>query len=444
MNDIELIKKYKKKTNIIVGVSVAILIILPSIIMFATWSKVTIGVIVAIGILTIIILALNFLKTTAEIDLILKNELDPMKYYAVVHGTNAISKYMLEDIQVAYFLGDYASAIGMINERMEKTKVRSVINEYKLFLSYCYFETGQFDKLLPLIRDLRDYAISFKKDCFHKTFYCSLADYFENFINRDYEKCEEIDKIISPENEKFISRSFRMRTTYYKALALYYVGKKNEAKPLFEECVIGCPKFNYSVLSKKHLDLIAEGKNNEYTETTPVINQYIPIQSPKKQPKLTFMQRAVLCICGMLLIGGYGLFIDDIDTTINGYPTPLEAICEYSDAEEILAEISIHENVSLYVYDIGYDYIGVAAVENNEGKYIHNIENVYEIDQWVAFDEYGFVLANIDKDIYYDITDDKGNIAENNNYSEFEYNDKIYYIYVISIEDNNAWVYSAW
>ncbi len=444
MNDIELIKKYKKKTNIIVGVSVAMLIILPSIIMFATWSKVTIGVIVAIGILTTIILALNFLKTTAEIDLILKNELDPMKYYAVVHGTNANSKYMLEDIQVAYFLGDYASAIGMINERMAKTKVQGVINEYKLFLSYCYFETGQYDKLLPLIKALRDYATSFKKDCFHKKFYFSLADYFENFINRDYEKCEEIDKIISSENEKFISQSFRMRTTYYKALALYYVGKKNEAKPLFEECVIGCPKFNYSLLSKKYLNLMAEGKDNEYTETTPVINQYVPIQAAKKHPKITFMQRVALCIGGMLLIGAYGLFIDDIDTTVDGYATPLDAICEYSDAEEILTELSVYKSVSLYVYDIGYDCIGVAAVENNEGKYIHNIENVYEIDQWVAFDEYGFVLANIDKEIYYDITDDKVDIAKSNNYSEFKYNDKIYYIYITSIEDNNAWVYSAW
>lgn len=445
MNDIELIKRYKKRTSIIVGVSLAILIILPSIVLFATWSRAAIWTITIIGIISIVALGINFIKTNNEIESILKNELDPQKYYRVVHGANLVTKYRTEDIQTAYFLGDYSSAIGIINEQLPKTKAKGIIAEYKLILSYCYFETGQSDKLVPLIQFLREYATEFKKENFYKSLYLALADYYENFINGNFEKCCALSDLLTEENEKFISNSFKMKMAFYKALALYCDNRKNEAKPFFEECYYGCPRLNYSVLSKKYLDLIADGKDAEYAELVQQVGDYISIPPVNKPQKLTFKQRIALCLCGVLLVGGvYSGFIDDDIAPIGGYKTPLDAICEYVDAEEIIAEIAVDENNSLYVYSIGYEYIGVAAVENNNGRYVYNVDSAYTIEQWVAFDEYGFGLANIDKEIYYNITDDKGDISLNAVNSEFEYDGETYYIYIISIEDNNTWFYSAW
>lgn len=444
MTDIELIKRYKKRTSIIVGVSLGILLILPSIVLFATWSKAAIWAIVIIGVISIVVLAINFVKTNNEIEMILKDELDPQKYYRVVHGANLATKYRTEDIQTAYFLGDYASAIGLINEQLPKTKAKGIIAEYKLILSYCYFETGQFDKLLPLIQFLREYAAEFKKENFYKSLYLALADYYENFINGNFEKSCDISDLLTEENEKFISNSFKMKIVFYKALALYCDNRKNEAKPFFEECCYGCPKLNYSVLSKKYLDLLADGKEIGYAELIPQVNEYISTPPVNKQ-KLTFKQRIALCLCGVLLVGGvYGGFIDDGIAPIGGHKNPLDAICEYVDAEEILTEIPVDENNSLYVYSIDYEYIGVAAVESNDGRYVYNVDSAYTIEQWVAFDEYGFGLANIDKEIYYNITDDKGDVFPNAISSEFEYDGETYYIYIISIEETNMWFYSAW
>lgn len=445
MTDIEIIKRYKKRTSIIVGASLGILLILPSIVLFATWSKAAIWAIVIMGVISIIALGINFVKTNNEIEMILKNELDPQKYYRVVHGANLATKYRTEDIQTAYFLGDYASAIGIINEQLPKTKAKGIIAEYKTILSYCYFETGQLDKLLLLITDLRAYAEEFKKENFFKSLYLALADYYENFINGNFVKCCDLANLLTDDNKKFISNSFRMKITLYKALALFCDNRKNEAKPFFEECYYGCPKLNYSVLSKKYLDLIADGKDVEYAELVPPVNDYISIPPVNKPQKWTFKQRIALCLCGVLLVGGvYGGFIDDDIAPIGGYKTPLDAICEYVDAEEIIAEIAVDENNSLYVYSIGYEYIGVAAVENNNGRYVYNVDSVYTIEQWVSFDEYGFGLANIDKEICYNITDDKDDISPNAVNSEFEYDGETYYIYIISIEDNNTWFYSAW
>lgn len=445
MTDIELIKRYKKRTSIIVGVSLGILLILPSIVLFATWSKVAIWTIVIIGIISISGLAINFIKTNNEIEMILKDELDPQKYYRVVHGANLVTKYRTEDIQTAYFLGDYASAIGLINEQLPKTKAKGIITEYKLVLSYCYFETGQFDKLLPLITDLRAYAAEFKKKNFFKSLYMELADYYENFINENFEKCCDLANLLTDDNKKFISNSFKMKIALYKALALYCDNRKNEAKPFFEECYYGCPKLNYSVLSKKYLDLIADCKVVEYAELVPQVNDYISIPPVNNPQKLTIKQKIALGICVILIVGGFGgAFLEDGGSSITGYKTPIDAICEYVDAEEVLTEVAVDENNSLYVYSIGYEYIGVAAVENKAGRYICNVDLSYTIKQWVAFDEYGFGLANIDKEIYYNITDDKSNVSSNSVSSEFEYDGETYYIYIISIEDNNAWLYSAW
>lgn len=445
MTDIELIKHFKKRTSVIIGVSIGILLILPAIVLFATWSKAAIWAITIIGIISIIALGINFVKTNNETERILKDELDPQKYYRVVHGANLATKYRTEDIQTAYFLGDYASAIGIINEQMPKTKAKGIIAEYKLILSYCYFETGQFDKLLSLIQFLREYATEFKKENFYKSLYLTLADYYENFINGNFDKCCDLENLLKDDNKNFISNSFRMKIALYKALALYCDNRKNEAKPFFEECYYGCPKLNYSVLSKKYIDLIADGKVVEYAELVPQVNDYVSIPPVNKPQKLTFKQRIALCLCGVLLVGGvYGGFIDDDIAPIGGYKTPLDAICEYVDAEEILTEVPIDANNSLYVYSIGYEYIGVAAVENNNGRYVYNVDSANTIGQWLAYDEYGFGLANIDKEIYYNITDDKGDVSSNSVSSEFEYNGEIYYIYIISIEDNNTWLYSAW
>lgn len=433
MNEIDFIKKYNKKAVAGVGIAfVALIIILISPLSWL-WK-------IGLCFSDVVFFTLFIFIHSNKIDDILHKELDPQRYHTLCHATSTVSVYNLEDIQTAYYVGDYGNAIGIIKDKLTTIKTKTVIPQYQHFLALCYFETGQFDKLISLIPEFRK-RIPDARDKHYKRIYTAFANYYENFLKGDYGKCFEIGKIAESLPDVLQLKSLNYNLTFYQGMALFYAGQRYEAKPFFENCVYGCPKFNYSVLAKKYLDVTESENITDYSQMAAPMTEYTPQEIiPTEKVKLGKKELSSVVIAGIIIVA-----IVIIANLSAIKTTPEKAIGDYCEVNRILTTIPIDEENSLYVYDSFDLLVGVAAVETkNERNYECHMNTAYDLWVWEEYDDFGFELADIDKTIIYDITDDEKDIPENAVSDSFEIDGKTYYIYIISIEDTKIIFDASW
>lgn len=436
MSEIELIKKYEKKRNVAIAVIFAFAILVLMIPISLLWK-------ILLLIFDAIVMIIYFWAYSESIEKILHDELNPQKYYTVIQGLDIGVRDRLEDVAVAYFLGDYGNAIGIAENQLPKIKSKNIKNEMKNYLAWCYFETGELDKLSQLISEETELS---KKDGFAKIKFYHFSKYFKDFINGEFDKCQTIYELMAQLPKELKTKSLDFTLQFYTGLALYYGNEFEKAKECFENCVKGCSSFNYAVLSKKYINEIENKTITDYDEMKAPSTEYTPQQTVVLQKtKMNKKDIAKLIVCAVVVVGAIvWANIDNIKST------PVEAISDYCEIEEVLTYVPIDEENSIYVYNQYNFVIGLAAVETkNQKNYNCNITSYYDPDYEEGLDfEYGFDLANIDKSVTYKITDNKDDIPKDVVSSEFVFDNGIekrtFYIYIVRIEDYNTWFYSAW
>ena len=444
MDELELIKKYEKKRNtaLVIIFSIAILILIVPISIL--WK--IFGLIVEV-----FFMILYFIAYSNLVDKILNEELNPQKFYTVTHGLDIAVKDGLEDVMVAYYLGDYGNSIGIAENQLEKIKSKNIQKEMRFYLALNYFEIGDFEKLEKLIPEIKSAVKDYKNNNLMKIKHLAFVEYFENFMLGNFEKCKEIEFLTGNLIKEVRTKSLECTIKFYFGLAAYYCGEIDIAKENFLYCVEQCNNFNYSIISKKYISAIDNNKVCEYNDMKAPSTEYVPQQRPQKQ-KMSKKDLAKSTICGLVIVGA--IIWANVE---NIKATPVEAIQDYVEIEETLVSVPIDEKNSIYVYNEYNLGIGFAIVEEkNKNRYICHITNYFylgsewEDTEWEDISQYqfGFDLANIDKSVTYKITENKSDIPAGAVNSQFVFDDgtskTTYYIYITEIEDFNTWAYHAW
>ena len=440
MNELELIKRYEKKRNtaLIVFFSIAILILIVPVSFI--WK--------IIGLLVdAFFMMLYFLAYSKLVDKILDEELNPQKYYTVTHGLDIAVKDGLEDVIVAYYLGDYGNSIGIAENQISKIKSKNIQHEMRFYLALSCFETGNFEKLEKLISEIKDAVKGYKNNNLIKIKHLAFVDYFENFMQGNFEKCKDITNLTDKLIKEVRTESLACTIKFYLGLATYYSGEIDTAKESFSYCIEKCSNFNYSKISKKYISAIDSNSLYEYDKMCEPLTEYTPQENAKQKAKMSKKDLAKTIICVVIIVGAIvWANVENIKST------PVEAIQDYTEIEETLTFVPIDEKNKIYIYNEYNMGIGFAVVEETaKNRYKCHITNCFYFDpEWEDISEYqfGFDLANIDKSVTYKITENKSDIPREAVSSQFVFDDGIskitYYIYITEIEDFNTWAYHAW
>ncbi|MFR5875318.1 MAG: tetratricopeptide repeat protein [Eubacterium sp.] len=250
------IDKYRKKDKyfnvIFITVLFCTILLMPKI-----WLKVVLS-------FAVFIIALFVsLKIDKSKHSILIYKMEPQAYYAVYHSSRYSKVNGDEDIEIAYFIGDYNKVISLVEDKKKKAgekgkKLNNVPN--CLYLCLSYFEIGDFENAHKSIDYFKSLFEGKRTNEILELSYFSQLDFIENFIDGRYDKCIAIEDVKSKLPDKAMGNTFKARMDYYSALAYYYNGDMNTAKQYFDSVIDFCPHLNYARLAENHIDRIT----NEY------------------------------------------------------------------------------------------------------------------------------------------------------------------------------------
>lgn len=230
-------------------------------IIVSTWDYWWVNLLFVIFIL--ILMVAVFLYVSRKQKAVLIYDMNPQLYYAIIHAGDVVKIGEDPDIEIFYFAGDYQKAIQFAQAEIDKATAKG--KKYANFitldvLAFAYFEIGDFDNALKTIDYIKNTANELKLS--NKKGYTQVIlpqlEYIENFVKYDFNKCLELENMMTAKNKK--SNTFIARNKYYIAIAKYYMGDVNGAKTLFDEIMQFCPMLNYSNLAQQYLNSI---HNNE-------------------------------------------------------------------------------------------------------------------------------------------------------------------------------------
>ena len=386
-----------------------------------------------IVILAVIILAV-YLKTKVSLVAtdILYNDCDPQTYYAVCHGIYLEGTTAFFDAQVAYFIGDFKSAAGIIFSQLKLKQRKTVKIQYLDLLANVAFFSGDFELCLSTCEEVKELLQELRGRASVKESYYVKYDFFQNFINCDY-----VGALKNVEQRKGVAvkkqrNSYKLTMHYYTAITLYYSNKSQEAKAEFEKIISASPKFFILDKAEAYIKSIDEDSFlpvdsvslKEIRENAGAPMQNIII---KKEKNKRIIIAILLIVIGIVLIS-------KTPGAQNG--TAYDVISVDKQVSEVFGTIPIDDDYSLCIFATPYDEIGVAYLKNHgEDRYSYYLsrstmhysflkpDNVYYID----------AIGKAPR-VYYDITDDKAEIPEDRNVTEFTFNDDTYYFYIIKTE----------
>lgn len=420
------VKKIKNKFRLI-NIIAAILVI-------SVYFYVPINVAYKLIVILAVIILAFYLKTKVRLAVtdILYNDCDPQTYYAVCHGIYMDGTTAFIDAQVAYFIGDFKSAAGIIFSQLKLKQRKTVKIQYLDLLANVAFFSGDFELCQSTCEEVKELLQELRGRTAVKESYYVKYDFFQNFINCDYVgalKNVERRKGVAVKKQK---NSYKLIMHYYTAITLYYSNKSQEAKAEFEKIISASPKFFISDKANAYIKAIDE---NFFLPVDSVSlkeikeNVSAPLQKSmsKKEKSIRIIIAILLIVIGIVLIG-------KTPGVQNG--TAYEVISTDTDVSEVFETVTINDDYSLCIFATPYDEIGVAYLKNHgKDKYTYCMSYTATPEIFLEQDN-GYYLnaSETSPRIYFDITVDKALIPNDSSVTEFTYNNDTYYFYIFKTE----------
>ncbi|MDE5604355.1 MAG: hypothetical protein K2I73_02090 [Eubacterium sp.] len=474
---IKLGKRYKRLNAlcaVIAGVAIVV-VLLHSI---KLWLKILLSLIILFISVNIIVFIGKQLRN------ILFEECNPEKFYCVskVVYNGAVAFDMILAMEA---LGDFNRAADHFKAafKTEKKSKKLMYGEHFAYIE-CLFSAGEYEACIKEITDFRMKVHSTEVSEKMNKHNLKVCDYFESFINKDYEKCIlildsfRIDELKYPEIVK-------CTMNYFYAISYYYGGNIEKAKEHFEKIKDINDSLYYTKKAREYLANINEDKFLElsFDDIPKYESNPIDLEAKKKADRKMYVKALIsLLLLIVVMVGAYFLvsadehrkgtaeeiisYSMDFDVDVKAI-LPIEnedaALCVFQDKDDFdylyVAYLESYEN-DLYSYGIDYSFLagedGVQSfldIYDNEddfsaedlAKALHKDEPFTD-----SFDRHDYYFGSGEKDItvVYRISRYKPQVPKVDNAKEFVYTmyngkEKTYYIYVLNVEKENQFGYSA-
>lgn len=214
-----------------------------------------------IGIAGVVVLAVSirapFEKILeSDIESVIYENLDPILFNEIVES-GKITNQVRHRVLAAMSVGDHEKVLDIVEKSDKKTvnPLEKCNNLYRK--GYVYFEQENYEKLAEVVRDFKSLRTQFAKYSGVFDTY-TVFEKFDAMLDEDYEyvvdACEyDLDRISSKHQNHKITR---INVSFYRAVALYKLGRLDDAKKGFEEIIAFAPKMHRATLAKKYIEKI--------------------------------------------------------------------------------------------------------------------------------------------------------------------------------------------
>ena len=247
----QIVREYKLKFALIIVLYAVVLMLLTFIVATNLFF----------GLIGVIVLGLSvrvpFEKLREkEIESIIYEDLDPEKYGEVL-ALGVLKKSVRHKMIYLMATGKHDEILKLVNETEAKTMhaVDKCNNLYRQ--GYVYFERGEYDKLSALYRKY-DKLKAENPKFINVLNNFTVFEKYDAFADDDFEYVVDVCDIdlneINPKKQNH--KLTRINVGFYRAVALYKMGKLDEAKKGFEDIIAFAPKMHKAKLSKEFISLI--------------------------------------------------------------------------------------------------------------------------------------------------------------------------------------------
>ena len=187
---------------------------------------------------------------------IIYDELDPEKFNEVL-ALGVLKKSLRHKMLYLMAAGEHDEILRLVEEN-EKKAIHPVDKCNNLYRKgFVYFERGEYEKLVALYRqydNLKKQNPKFANVLENFT----VFEKYDAFADDDFEYVVDVCDIdlseINPKKQNH--KLTKINVGFYRAVALYKLGRLDEAKKGFEDIIAFAPKMNKAKLSKEFIKLI--------------------------------------------------------------------------------------------------------------------------------------------------------------------------------------------
>ena len=302
---------------------------------------------------------------------ILTEQLDPKGYYTARRATNSLDRFAVQDITVAFYLGDDAAVVDLCERMLGERRARRFRYYYLLMLAQIRYRHGETDELRALCdRFEREVSVDKNQDRI-RAGYPAFA-FFRMVLDNDSEGC------LAYAQERYIPKETstpleRVHMAYSHALLLYRLGRQDEARPLFACAAEQASGLYYATAATQYLNAIDNGVELvpsplDMTDRTPT-QPTVPIQGTKKARRSAL---ALLILGVLLLLLGARLMWQDAPTDLVGAIEredsldELLAVAELDGSDDCLALYRSAKQELNVAYLIGDGKVGYTVEQRKE------------------------------------------------------------------------------
>lgn len=425
-----IIDLYNKKVKLFARLSAVIMILL----LLIAIALSSFGLLAAVIFLFI---PLNYFITVAVVARwqarylmpILTEKLDAQAYYTARRATNSLDRFAVQDISVAYYLGDDAAVVDLCNQMLNEPKARRFRYYYLAMLANVRLRHHEMEELRVLCdRFEREVTADKKQARIRRTF--PIFEYCRMYLNGDIEGCQRYaQQHYSPKPTS--TPLDLVHFDFSNAVYLYRVGKHDEARPLFASVKERAPLLFYSTYAQRYLAAMDEDvdyvplpiSTADHVPTKPTVS----IQSTKK------MRRTVIAafLCGIILLtAGVALLWEDRPAK------PYDAIQREDVITELIATVPLDESGDcLAIYLSSHQNLDVAYLKSNgKGQYTFGLQKESISMQML----YSFGIAKRDIRVSFALYEQKSDIPANAiSVTPITVNDTPLYFAVLSVEQED-------
>ncbi len=229
------------------------------------------------------------------------DELDIEKYMEIRSYFKTTSS-LVDEMQSAYYKGDYASAIniGQCMLKSKKHEKRRIL--YIFLLTRSYFEIGDMEKVCEMC-ELFYTEVKKQKNSEKLIKQYKYMEFARLYSKGDYTACKELyDDIVSKKEEINLKneRLTDIQLDFTYAVSLYKCGDTEQAGKIFEQIAAASSTLNYSKLSRDYLKAMEEGVEYSYCYSEPIVIDESLLPHRKAHKAI----RTLTAVCVALMIAG--------------------------------------------------------------------------------------------------------------------------------------------
>ncbi|MDE6413715.1 MAG: hypothetical protein K2K42_07510 [Eubacterium sp.] len=326
-------------------------------------------------------------------------------------------------------LGDFNRAADHFKAafKAEKKSKKLMYGEHFAYIE-CLFSAGEYEACIKEIADFRMKVHSTELSEKMNKHNLKVCDYFESFINKDYEKCIlildsfRIDELKYPEIVK-------CTMNYFYAISYYYGGNIEKAKEHFEKIKDINDSLYYSKKAREYLENINEEKFLElnFDDIPKLESAPVDLEAKKKADRKMYIKALISVLLLIVIVVGAYLFVsaevnkkgtaEEVISSSSSYDVEVKAIlpienedaalCVFQDKEDLdylyVAYLESYEN-GLYSYGTEYDFLAgsdgvyslLDAYDKNEKISVEEVADALHKSEpfTESFDDYEYYYRN--------------------------------------------------